>query len=230
MTPKLSRITDVAGGNKKAECENTKQVCQPYRSDCILYNIAQEGRLEDLRDTHRLESNSQSEQIEQLRRRLSETEALLEASQDVVARGQGDSAQNKAETDRLNAEVEKFKALAKEEEEKRVKAISLLKTVRQKLVKAEKEKEEAVQELNSAKDRDKEGAEKEQAEKLKLREEVETARAERERSLQALKIQFDKEIANIRDRHEKELSALKGQLELEALNAKVIVSHFGLNG
>ncbi|EEB88159.1 hypothetical protein MPER_14160, partial [Moniliophthora perniciosa FA553] len=97
---------------------------------------------------------SQSEQIESLRKQLAETESLLKASQGTLSQGEDRAATQKAEIGRLQKEVDKAKDVAKEEEEKRVKAISLLKTVRQKLVKAEKDKEDAVKELTGLREQE----------------------------------------------------------------------------
>jgi len=132
-----------------------------------------------------------------------------------------DVANRNAEIGRLQAEVSKANELAKEEEEKRVKAISLLKTVRQKLVKAEKDKDDAIKELNSNRDKEKTVREAERTEILKLQREIESANNEREKATAGLKAQFDKEIANLKERHEKEALALKGQCELEAVTTKV---------
>ena len=126
-----------------------------------------------------------------------------------------------ADIDRLQADVERSKGLAKEEEEKRVKAISLLKTVRQKLVKAEKEKEDAIREVNAASDKERVEREKETAERLKFQQEIDTLNAERERAVVGLRAQFDKEIGNFKEKSDKEISALKGQLELEIVTLKV---------
>ncbi|THV04873.1 hypothetical protein K435DRAFT_648447 [Dendrothele bispora CBS 962.96] len=182
----------------------------------------QEDRLEELRDTHRLESRSQSEQIESLRKQLRETEALLTASQGSITQGEDNLAKRQAEVSRLNEEVAKAKELAKEEEEKRVKAISLLKTVRQKLVKAEKDKEDAAKELSAMKEKENSQREKEEAEKTRLQKEIDSANAEREVAVNGLKAQFDKELATTRDQHEKETAAIRSQYELEAVTAKSV--------
>src|SRR4051812_3301911 len=87
--------------------------------------------MEEIRDTHRLESSSSTKLIQELRDQLSKSEAALSSQ-----------AAQQLETAQLRAELKKTQTQAKEEEEKRSKAISLLKTVRQKLVKLEKEKEE----------------------------------------------------------------------------------------
>ncbi|KAK7058901.1 hypothetical protein VNI00_001525 [Paramarasmius palmivorus] len=181
----------------------------------------QEDRIEELRDTHRLETRSQSDQIENLRKQLAETESLLQASQGSLTKGEDQAASQKAEIEQLRKEMEKAKEVSKEEEEKRVKAISLLKTVRQKLVKAEKDKEDAVKELSSVREQEAAAKSKEEAEKTKLRSEVESAMAEKEKSINAIKAQYEKELSLAKERHEREMSALRGQFELEAVTTKV---------
>jgi hypothetical protein len=111
--------------------------------------------------------------------------------------------------------------MAKEEEEKRVKAISLLKTVRQKLVKAEKERDDIQREVASSKDKDKAERERDQLEKSKLQSELETVNTEREKAIVGLRTQFDREIASLRDKREKETAVMRGQFELMALTVKV---------
>ncbi|KAJ7254034.1 hypothetical protein B0H12DRAFT_1115648 [Mycena haematopus] len=183
----------------------------------IVLKSEVEDRVEELRDTHRLESASQSAQIEKLKKQLAESEALLVATQ---SQGNEQSAAQKAEIERLTKEVESSKRVAKEEEEKRVKAISLLKTVRQKLVKAEKERDDIQREVSTSKDKDKAERERDQLEKSKLQSELETVTAEREKAIVGLKTQLDREITFLRDKHEKETTAMRGQFELEALTTK----------
>lgn len=132
-----------------------------------------------------------------------------------------DVANRNAEIDRLQAEVSKVNGLAKEEEEKRVKAISLLKTVRQKLVKAEKDKDDAIKELNTNRDKEKAEREVERVERSKLQRDIESANNEREKAVVGLKAQFDKEVVNLKERHEKDAASLKGQFELEVVTMKV---------
>ncbi|KAF7339405.1 GRIP domain-containing protein [Mycena sanguinolenta] len=177
----------------------------------------QEERVEELRDTHRLESTSQSAQIETLRKQLAESEAVLVATQ---GQGNEQSVAQKVEIERLTKEVESSKRVAKEEEEKRVKAISLLKTVRQKLVKAEKERDDIQREVATSRDKDKAERDRDQLEKSKLQSELETVNAEREKAIVGLKTQLDRELASLRDKHEKEIAGMRGQFELEALTIK----------
>ncbi|KAH7915816.1 peroxisomal membrane anchor protein conserved region-domain-containing protein [Hygrophoropsis aurantiaca] len=182
--------------------------------------IRQEERIEELRDTHRLESSSQSAQIEKLRKQVEEAEALLAASQVSSSHSDTEIIKRNTEIDRLNNEIAKVKESAKEEEEKRVKAISLLKTVRQKLVKAEKERDDVTRESNDAREREKQEKEKEKAERSKLQSEIDVANSEREKAIIGLRAQFDKELTLTKDRAERELSAVKGQLELEIITLK----------
>ncbi|KAI0639767.1 hypothetical protein C8Q77DRAFT_1045716 [Trametes polyzona] len=180
----------------------------------------QDERIEELRDIHRLESKSQSDQIEQLKAQVEEAEKLLKAAQGTTAQIEQESAKRKAEIDRLQGELERTTAAAKDEEEKRTKAIALLKTVRQKLVKAEKERDDAVKEAAASKEAEKAEREKDRAERARLQGEIEKANAERETAVQGLRAQFDKEVAALKDKHEKELAALRGQFELEAITTK----------
>ncbi|KAG8903842.1 hypothetical protein FRB99_002657 [Tulasnella sp. 403] len=173
-------------------------------------------RLEELRDTHRLESKSQSESIELMRKRLHEAEVLLTASSETTSSIEAASSAKQTTIDQLKAELEKAKGLAKDEEEKRVKAISLLKTVRTKLVKAEKDKEDVMKERDDAKiERD-----AARSETAAIRADVERLRAEKERDVANLRVQYDRELAAMRDKFEKEAAARKGQFELEAITTK----------
>ncbi|KAK0208282.1 hypothetical protein DFS33DRAFT_428822 [Desarmillaria ectypa] len=180
----------------------------------------QDERIEEMRDTHRLESKSQSELIDSLRSQLNESEALLKASQSSLSQSDDNISKQKAELEQMQTEIAKIKEVAKDEEEKRTKAISLLKTVRQKLVKSEKEKEEALKQVSALREQEKEYKEKDAAEKARLRKDVDTAITEREKAVTGLKVQFDKEIIALKDRYEKESATQKGRFELDAITTK----------
>lgn len=159
--------------------------------------------MEEVRDTYRLESKSQTETIAKLRTQLSTAEGDLSTKAgDIVQLGQ------------LRADLAKAQMTAKEEEEKRSKAISLLKTVRQKLVKVEREKEEI----------EKDRAE-ERAQRSRALDDVEKAKAEREREVNKLRKNFDRELASYKERSDKELAARKGSWELEMITTKVSDAH-----
>lgn len=164
-----------------------------------------------------MESRSQSDQIDNLRKQLEESNLLVKASQE----SSDDLAKQKAENDRLNGEVAKAKEMVKDEEEKRAKAISLLKTVRQKLSKAEKERDDAVKETLAAKESERSEKVREEAERSKHHNEIESLHAKRERALAELKSQFERELTAIKERHEKELITVKAELELDAVTVKV---------
>lgn len=125
------------------------------------------------------------------------------------------STQLKEELAHAQGQLDKAKTIAKEEEEKRVKAISLLKTVRQKLVKTEKDKDEVTQELHSMRERDKSEKDKWANERSKLLKDVEAAQTDRDRTLSALRAQFDREFSLVRERNEKEKNAFRAQFEAE---------------
>lgn len=146
---------------------------------------------------------------------------MFKTSQRSSAHIDEEAAKRDAENDQLHTEIRKANELAKEEEEKRVKAISLLKTVRQKLVKAEKDKEDAVKELNTNRGREQGERERERGERMRLQQEVGAVSEEREKAVVGLKVQFDKEVTNLKEGYERELAALEGQFELDAVTMKV---------
>lgn len=159
--------------------------------------------MEELRDTHRLEGSSQSELITKLRSQLSKAESNLAAkAADLLA------------MDQIKTDLSKAQKQVKEEEEKRNKAIQLLKTVRAKLVKAEKEKEEI----------DKDRAE-ERAQRSQAGEEAERIKAERAREVDSLRKGFERELASTKERYEKDLQSKKAAWELDMITTKVSLRH-----
>ncbi|WVQ96616.1 hypothetical protein IAU59_003721 [Kwoniella sp. CBS 9459] len=158
----------------------------------------QDSRMEELRDTHRLEGSSQTELISKLRSDLAEAQNKVTSN-----------ASDASTLTQLRADLTKAQTQAKEEEEKRTKAISLLKTVRLKLVKVEKEKEEI----------EKDRAE-ERAERSRASEEVERVKAEKEREVTQLRKGFERELASTKERYEKDLQSKKAAWELEMITTK----------
>ncbi|KAG6812477.1 hypothetical protein H0H92_002584 [Tricholoma furcatifolium] len=194
-----------------------------YRDEITRLNEkleTREGILEKLRDTHRQESSSQALQIEKLQTQLAEAEALVKAAQSADSQAEEAAASRKAEIEHLQRELERTKVLAKEEEEKRVKAISLLKTVRQKLVKAEKEREDALSTTALLQEKESGEKEKEQTELTRLRSELDVSNLEKEKALTTLKAQFDRELAGFKDRSDKEIEVLKDQNEAQLTTLK----------
>ncbi|KLO20203.1 hypothetical protein SCHPADRAFT_34879 [Schizopora paradoxa] len=179
-----------------------------------------DSRIEELRDTHRLESRSQTQLVDSLRKQLEETDALLKSEQAVATQAKEDAQKARSELEQVRSESQKLTITVKEEEEKRVKAISLLKTVRQKLVKAEKEKDETAKELADMKEKEKAVKDEVQAEKAKLQKELESVRESKQKDVLGLKQHFDRELVGMREKLEKEFAARKGQFELEAALVK----------
>lgn len=156
-----------------------------------------------------------------MRKQTGETEALLQASHSAETVNKESTEKLQSEISDLRAGLEKQKGAVKDEEEKRTKAIALLKTVRQKLVKAEKERDDVVKETNELKEKDKADKTRERVEKIKLQNEIEQGNLEREKAIAGLRIQFDKEVTLLKDKQEKDIQVLKRQFEAETAAFKV---------
>ena len=181
----------------------------------------QDERLEELRDTHRREAASRSEELEKIRTQLKETEMLFQAAQRATTEVEDASESQKANITRMTKEVDAAKTLAKEEEEKRVKAITLLKTVRQKLVKAEKDRDDAQKLLQTLQEKESETKGKEQADQVKMQQELDSLKASHAATVSNLKAQFEKDFASLRERHEQDISKLRAQFDSESSSSKV---------
>jgi hypothetical protein len=168
-----------------------------------------------------METKSQTELIDRLRREAEDASTTSKSSNASILKAEEEASKYKKEAERLQADLQKAATVAKEEEEKRTKAISLLKTVRQKLVKTEKERDDALRDADAGRSKVQDELEKERAEKAQVQAEVAKAVAERENALAGMKSHFDREIAGLKDRQQKEVTAIKAQLELEAVTAKV---------
>ncbi|KAH8120436.1 hypothetical protein DFH11DRAFT_1560033 [Phellopilus nigrolimitatus] len=220
LTP-IAQVSDVKGLRDHLQNLNLQQNLSQDEIKRLNNKLrSYDDRIEELRDTHRLESRSQTELVDSLRKQLEEAEALLKAACSSTTQAEDESRKRQAELDQARTEAQKLRDNVKEEEEKRGKAISLLKTVRQKLVKAEKDRDDAAREASTLREKEKAEKEKETAEKAKLEKEIEDVRVEKERDISGLKVHFDRELAAMKDRFEKEFSVRKGQLEYEACLSK----------
>ncbi|KZS93087.1 hypothetical protein SISNIDRAFT_100481 [Sistotremastrum niveocremeum HHB9708] len=175
----------------------------------------QESRTEELRDIHRLESASQSDQIERLRKQLLESESLLSAAS-------AETQDRRTELDNLRRDLEKSQNTAKDEEEKRTKAISLLKTVRQKLLKAEKERDEATEEAKVLREKDKNTRQAERSERQRLENEIGKIKADGESDLRDLRLSHERGVELVRERLIKESESRAAVLEREIASLKSI--------
>ncbi|KAI0274639.1 peroxisomal membrane anchor protein conserved region-domain-containing protein [Gloeopeniophorella convolvens] len=180
----------------------------------------QDERIEELRETHRLESRSQIDLVDQLRSQMQQSDALLKASQSSNSQLEADVTKQKGEMEQLRAEVDKLNGLAKDEEEKRNKAVSLLKTVRQKLVKAEKDRDDAIKEATALREAQKAEHDKEQLDRDRLQGEINKLKADKESTLASLVAQHEKDLITHEQRHDKELAVLGNQFELESVMMK----------
>jgi chromosome segregation ATPase len=194
-------------------CSRVSAICVPAIDPDFLVSV-HDSSLAELRDVHRLESASQSEQIESLKKQLKEAEILLSASTI-------HSSANEASMKSLRDEVNSSQKIAKDEEEKRVKAVALLKTVRQKLVKTEKERDDALKASQEARQKADELLSKDQAEKNAADATLQRLKEEYERKLLEIRSERQKEVQQIRAAAEGEISAVKESYETEIHSLKV---------
>lgn len=182
----------------------------------------QKERIEEIRDMHRLETKSQSEQIDTLTSQLAEKDIALKLIASQASKADEAATAAKAEVAASVEAYDKLKIVAKEEEEKRIKALSLLRALRQKLVKSEKDKEEGERERETLKASEVAAQETLRADRQRFDQEVVSLRAAQEQQLSKLRNSFDREAAQLRVQHEREATARKGQYELDAITAKAV--------
>lgn len=169
---------------------------------------------------HRLETKSQSEQIDTLSTQLAEKDTALKLIASQASKADEAATAAKVEVAAGVEAYEKVKIVAKEEEEKRIKALCLLRALRQKLVKSEKDKEEGEREREALKAAELAAQETLRTDRQRFDQEVVSLRAAQEQQLSKLRNSFDREAAQLRTQHEREATARKGQYELDAITAK----------
>lgn len=176
--------------------------------------------MEELRDTHRLESKSQTTQIDSLTSQLSTQVASLQPLTSQLARSEETLKLTKAEVVLAQEAHEKTKLVAKEEEEKRIKALSLLRALRQKLVKSEKDIEESNKEREALKVSELAAQETLRGDRTRFDQEIVSLRAAQEQQHSKMRNSFDRESTSIRAQNERESLAKKRQYELELITIK----------
>ncbi|GAA5910969.1 uncharacterized protein JCM6883_000664 [Sporobolomyces salmoneus] len=180
----------------------------------------QKSRVEELRDTHRLEHQSQQSEIDALRDSLAARNASLEEANDKLAAADKSAAATRQEIVKAAEEYDKLKLVAKEEEEKRVKALSLLRALRQKLVKNEQEKTANDQELEKSKKAEKDALDTLKNDRARFDKEIVSLRTAHEAQNNKLKAGFERENQLLKERYEKEAISKRGQFELDAIHVK----------
>ncbi|KAL7341974.1 hypothetical protein BJY59DRAFT_31307 [Rhodotorula toruloides] len=173
----------------------------------------QKESFEELRETHRLEHKSQQDEIGSLREQLSTKDAKLIAAESAAS-------QTRAEIAKASEEYDKLKIVAKEEEEKRVKALSLLRALRQKLVKNEKEKEDSDKELERLRASEQQAQETLKADRSRFDSEIVALRSAQEQQINKLKQSFERETAKLKEQFDRDSTNKRGQFELDAITAK----------
>jgi len=174
----------------------------------IPINAEHESRLGELREIHHLESASQSEQIDTLKTQLRESEKS-------VANELDQAHHRSEELKSLRKELDQTKLMAKEEEEKRTKAIGLLKSVRQKLVKVEKEKEDIMKEVEIYKSKEKDEQHNGDVDRRRWELQMQALRETNEKKLKEVLVISEKESVAKLATLKKEASAHRERLEAD---------------
>lgn len=151
---------------------------------------------------------------------LSEKDAALKLLNDQLSQAEEGAKLSAAAVEKGVEDYDKLKLVAKEEEEKRIKALSLLRALRQKLVKSEKDREEGDKEREALRVADVATQETVKADKLRFESEIVSLRAAQELQLTKLRQAFERETNSIRTQHERESTAKRGQTELDVITAK----------
>lgn len=182
----------------------------------------QKERFSELRDAHRQESRSQTERIDDLSAQAGSKDAALAALAAKLEQAEAATAASKAEVAKLNDEAVKLRQTAKDEEEKRTKALSLLRALRQKLVKTEKDKDEAEKARDELQARAKEAGDGTKADRVRFEQEVVSLRAAQQSEIAKLRASFEKDVQAQKAALEREAGARKAQFELDAITAKAV--------
>ena len=137
-----------------------------------------------------------------------------------LAASESAAAQTRAEVTAAAAEYDKLKVVAKEEEEKRIKALSLLRALRQKLVKNEQDNRDSDRVIAEARASEKQAQDTLKADRARFDSEIVALRAAQEQQVNKLKQSFERETATLKQQYERDATNKKGQFELNAITAK----------
>ncbi|GAA6013165.1 hypothetical protein JCM11491_005202 [Sporobolomyces phaffii] len=180
----------------------------------------QKSRMEEVREMHRLEHQSQQSEIDALRDSLAARNASLDEANDKLAAAEKSAEATRREIVKAADEYDKLKIVAKEEEEKRVKALSLLRALRQKLVKNEQDKASNDQELEKSRKAEKDALDTLKSDRARFDKEIVALRTAHEAQLTKLRTGFEREAQGLKERFEKEAISKRGQFELDAIHVK----------
>ena len=125
----------------------------------------------------------------------------------------------------IRKELEREKQSSKEEEEKRTKAVGLLKSVRQKLVKTEKERDDALKELGSLKAKEKVDVSRERKDRAQMEVQIQALKDANEKELRDLAKKFEDEEAIKLSNVKKEMLREREMLEDEQSRLKAYIFH-----
>lgn len=181
--------------------------------DSHHFSTGHEELLQDLRETHRIERESSAAALVALRSQLSSKDGPLKAITTQLTMAEETTKLAQAELVISREEYEKMKLVAKEEEERRVKALSLLRALRQKIVKLDKEKEEYERSLDAVKLGESTAVEALKLEKSRTEKEMMTLRLKQETQMgklsHSLKAQYEREAVARKAAFEGEMKTIR---------------------
>jgi hypothetical protein len=167
-----------------------------------------------------MEAKSQSDLIDKLKVQLEQKDMALKLLSTKLGAAEETAKLAEAATILSNEAHEKTKIVAKEEEEKRVKALSLLRALRQKLVKSDKDRDEANAVADQLRLTGASASDQVRSELVKHERDIGQQRMMHDSQLVKLRNSFDRETSALRAQYEKETSARKSQFELEVITAR----------
>ncbi|GAA5822655.1 hypothetical protein JCM11251_004331 [Rhodosporidiobolus azoricus] len=219
--PTLSGVTNLEALGDELRNLKSRDELQKEEIKRITGQVEkQKERVGELRETHRLEHQSQQEEIDALRDSLGARNKALDEAQGKISAAETAAAQTRAEVAKAAEAYDKLQKVAKEEEEKRIKALSLLRALRQKLVKNESEKEETDKEMNRLREVEKLAQDTLKSDRSRFDAEIVALRAAQEQQITKLRQSFERESASLKQQYEREATAKKGQFELDAITTK----------
>lgn len=176
--------------------------------------------MDEMIDTHRLETDHNLNEIDELHAALEHHVRESETHRTAAIKMFEELEAARTEMVAAKAETVKVRASAKEEEEKREKAISLLRAVRGKLQNVEKAKLEADEARDSARSVVKTTQEMLEAEKARFETELGGVKRAHEEHHASLLVAHARELDTLREAHVKEFGSHKSAFENELANAK----------
>lgn len=177
-------------------------------------------RLTELQASHALLDKSAAEKLALVKTQLEQKDVTLKLVNDQLLASEAARRAVDAEVLKAAEEYAKLKIVAKEEEEKRIKALSLLRALRQKLVKSEKDKEEGDKEREALRLSEAGATDQIRLDRARYDQEVTLLRTSHDQQRAQLRLANERETTQLRAQYERAAAARKAQFELEAITVK----------